>query len=96
VNRDPYENALAERMNGIIKNEFNLYNSSLNFEQTYELINQSVDSYNNLRPHSSIDYLTPSQAHLQNQPLKKRWKQYPGYRNHPTASISDQHENNCP
>lgn len=73
---DPYENALAERMNGIIKNEFNLQSSSLTFEQTHELILQSVELYNTLRPHSSCNYLTPAQAHLQKQPLRKRWKQY--------------------
>lgn len=73
---DPYENALAERMNGIIKTEFNLHSSSLNFEQTWEIILKSVDAYNNLRPHSSCDYLTPSQAHMKNQPLKKRWNRY--------------------
>ncbi len=33
-NGDPYENALAERVNGIIKTEFKLYSSSLGFEQT--------------------------------------------------------------
>jgi len=76
-NGDPYENALAERMNGIIKNEFNLYSSPLNFEQTYELIKQSVQSYNTLRPHSSCNYLTPAQAHLQKEDLVKRWKSYP-------------------
>jgi putative transposase len=37
-NGDPYENALAERMNGIIKTEFNLYNSQVAFEQTGNLI----------------------------------------------------------
>lgn len=73
---DPYENALAERMNGIIKNEFNLYSSALNFEDTYQLIVQSVDSYNNIRPHSSCDYLTPSKAHNEVTMLKKRWKNY--------------------
>ena len=73
---DPYENALAERMNGIIKNEFNLYNSALNFEDTYELIVRSVEAYNNIRPHSSCDYRTPSKAHSEAVVLKKRWKDY--------------------
>jgi putative transposase len=75
-NGDPYENALAERMNGIIKNEFNLYSIALSFDDTYQLIVQSVDTYNNVRPHSSCDYLTPSQAHKQSTILKKRWKNY--------------------
>ena len=76
-NGDPYENALAERMNGIIKGEFNLYSSQLNFEQTHELVAQSIDAYNDIRPHSSCDYLTPNQAHQTLTPMKKRWKNYP-------------------
>ena len=76
-NGDPYENALAERMNGIIKGEFNLYSSQLNFEQTHELVAQSIAAYNNIRPHGSCDYLTPNQAHQTLTPMKKRWKNYP-------------------
>jgi transposase InsO family protein len=76
-NGDPYENALAERMNGIIKGEFNLYSSQLNFEQTYELVIQSIAAYNQIRPHGSCDYLTPEQAHQTLTPMKKRWKNYP-------------------
>jgi transposase InsO family protein len=75
---DPYENALAERMNGILKSEFNLYDSSSNFEQTRQKINQSIKAYNELRPHGSCDYLTPEQAHRQDNVLQKRWKNYPG------------------
>lgn len=75
-NGDPYENALAERVNGIIKTEFNLYNSSLGFEQTSKQISQSIKSYNELRPHASCDYLTPMEAHLKSGKLNKRWKNY--------------------
>lgn len=75
-NGDPYENALAERVNGIIKTEFNLYSSSLGFEQTSNQINKSIKIYNEVRPHSSCDYLTPNQAHLKSGHLKKRWKNY--------------------
>lgn len=75
-NGDPYENALAERVNGIIKTEFNLYSSSLGFEQTGYQINKSIKSYNELRPHASCDYLTPNQAHVQSEKLNKRWKNY--------------------
>jgi len=76
-NGDPYENALAERMNGIIKGEFNLYSSQGSFEQTYARIAESIKAYNEMRPHSSCDYLTPDQAHQTLTPLKKRWKNYP-------------------
>ncbi len=63
--------------NGIIKSEFSLYSSHLGFEQTSLLIAQSIQAYNELRPHSSCDYLTPCQAHLQTKALAKRWKYYP-------------------
>jgi transposase InsO family protein len=74
---DPYENALAERMNGIIKGEFNLYSSQESFELTYDRIVRSITAYNEIRPHGSCDYLTPSQAHQKQGALKKRWKKYP-------------------
>jgi putative transposase len=74
---DPYENALAERMNGIIKGEFNLYNSQDSFENTYARILKSIVAYNQIRPHSSCDNLTPCQAHKKEGELKKRWKTYP-------------------
>ena len=75
-NGDPYENALAERINGIIKTEFNLHSSQLGFEQTYNQIKKSIKAYNEIRPHASCDYLTPEQAHLQSEYLAKRWKNY--------------------
>lgn len=75
-NGDPYENALAERVNGIIKTEFNLYSSSLGFDQTEHQVSKSIKSYNELRPHASCDYLTPNRAHLQAEKLNKRWKNY--------------------
>ncbi len=75
-NGDPYENALAERINGIIKTEFNLYSSTLGFDQTGYKVSKSIKSYNELRPHASCDYLTPNQAHLKSDKLNKRWKNY--------------------
>jgi transposase InsO family protein len=77
-NGDPYENALAERVNGILKAEFNLYSNQLGFEPTCQLIKNSITAYNEERPHGSCDFLTPGQAHQQRGLLKKRWKQYPG------------------
>ena len=73
---DPYENALAERMNGILKGEFDLYGSSVSFEMTYQKIRDSIKAYNELRPNGSCDYLTPSLAHEQTNRLKKRWMKY--------------------
>ena len=75
-NGDPYENAIAERINGIIKSEFNLYSSQYGFEETSAMIKKTIATYNQLRPHASCDYLTPDQAHQKSGPLKKRWKNY--------------------
>lgn len=86
-NGDPYENALAERMNGIIKTEFNLYNSLLGFEQTGKLITKSINAYNSLRPHASCDYMTPEQTHLKSGQLNKRWKKYVQHYNHKKTSV---------
>lgn len=86
-NGDPYENALAERVNGIIKTEFNLYSSFLGFEQTNKQIGKSIKAYNELRPHTSCDYLTPNQAHLQSGNLYKRWKNYNKYFNYEITDV---------
>lgn len=77
---DPLENAVAERANGIIKEEFNLHFSKFGFEETYKHIKESISLYNYYRPHASCDYMTPDQAHEQQEPLKKRWKNYPRYK----------------
>lgn len=82
---DPYENALAERVNGIIKGEFNLYSSHLSFELTYQKVQESITAYNELRPHGSCDNLTPNQAHQTLTPMKKRWKTYPRLETSPSA-----------
>jgi putative transposase len=72
-NGDPYENALAERVNGIIKTEFKLYSNNMGFEETQQRIIKSIHHYNTLRPHASCDYLTPQEAHEKYGALKKRW-----------------------
>jgi transposase InsO family protein len=75
-NGDPYENALAERVNGILKTEFQLYSSNVGFRQTGEMIDKSIYAYNHERPHASCNYLTPVKAHLRTGKLTKRWKSY--------------------
>jgi len=61
---DPRDNAIAERINGIIKHEFGLNRPVKSLEEANQLISQAVILYNNLRPHMSCKYLTPSQMHL--------------------------------
>jgi transposase InsO family protein len=73
-NGDPYENALAERVNGILKSEFNLYRNFENFEDATNAVVVAINTYNHLRPHSSCNYLVPEQAHRQQGLLISKWK----------------------
>jgi len=73
-NGDPYENPIAERVNGILKAEFDLYGPQAGLRETIGKIRENIQTYNQIRPHASCDYLTPDQAHLQHEELKKRWK----------------------
>jgi putative transposase len=72
----PYDNALAERVNGIIKNEFYPKRVYQNHKEASKALSRIIDIYNSKRPHSSINYLTPEQAHKETGILKKQWKQY--------------------
>lgn len=59
---DCYQNALAERINGILKQEFLIYECNTGKELDV-LIKQSIYSYNNLRPHLSLNMNTPNSIH---------------------------------
>jgi len=75
-NGDPLENAIAERVNGIIKEEYlNDYQID-NIEEAKELLEAVVELYNNERPHMSIGNLTPNQVHKNNIKTEKLWKNY--------------------
>jgi transposase InsO family protein len=73
---NPYENAVAERVNGIVKTEFYLNSYFRNIEQVIKIVKETVSVYNKERPHASCDYLTPEQAHQRQGVLKKRWRPY--------------------
>jgi len=72
-NGDPYENAIAERVNGILKTEL-LKTRYRNGLEAREEVDKAIKIYNNKRPHMSIGLLTPHIAHQQSEPLKKLWK----------------------
>lgn len=71
---DPYENAIAERVNGILKEEFLLNQTFASFTEAEIAVNKAVEKYNHIRPHDSCDKLTPMQAHNHIGFLRKRWK----------------------
>ncbi|WP_115902358.1 IS3 family transposase [Tenacibaculum gallaicum] len=65
---DCYQNALAERINGILKHEFLIYKCNTG-KELEKLIKQSINIYNNLRPHLSLNMKTPNFIHNK-KPLK--------------------------
>ncbi len=56
---DPYENAIAERVNGILKTEFKLHITFRNFKHAEETVACAIRNYNTIRPHMSLDFNTP-------------------------------------
>ena len=75
-NGDPRENAVAERVNGILKEEWFNREVICSLEKGRERTGEIIRIYNEMRPHMSNDYLTPQQAHQQNGTLRRRWKTY--------------------
>lgn len=65
---DCYQNALAERINGILKSEFLFYKCK-NFIDLKKLVIESIETYNQKRPHLSLNYETPNFVHNK-KPLK--------------------------
>jgi transposase InsO family protein len=64
-NGDPYENALAERMNRTLKEEFGLGRRLTSKQQAFRLAQEAIGLYNEQRPHSALKMQTPNQVHLQ-------------------------------
>ncbi len=73
----PYENAVAERVNGILKDEFGMDDVFEDLSQAKKQLSQSIVSYNQKRPHQSNYMLTPLQMHSQQKLKPKTWKKKP-------------------
>ena len=79
---DPLENAVAERIHRTIKEEFTT-DREINFSTIAEAkanIRKFIDFYNQHRPHRSIQWYTPNEAHKRKGTLKRVWKSY--YKQH--------------
>ncbi|MBA0018490.1 IS3 family transposase [Xenorhabdus nematophila] len=61
---DCYQNALAERVNGILKTEFLLSKPS-DLEEAIKMVSESIEIYNRYRPHLALKYKTPDEVHHQ-------------------------------
>ena len=77
---DPYENAVAERMNGILKYEFGLKRTIPNLTTATSMVDEAVRLYNSKRLHRSLKMQTPNQAH------KQQDHQYATYRKEKPAA----------
>lgn len=73
-NGSPYENAIAERVNGILKSELGLDKIFVSYHEAIGQAQQAINTYNNIRPHMSCGYLKPSHAHMESGKLKNVWK----------------------
>ena len=73
---NPKDNAIAERVNGTIKNELLRGKSFQSVSEAREAVAKAVDFYNNMRPHWSIDGMTPVQASKCDGEISKRWTSY--------------------
>jgi putative transposase len=73
-NGDPYENAVAERMNGILKQEFFIDTYHQDIEIMKKIVKEAIDIYNDQRPHYSNYMLTPSKMHNQNKIEMRTYK----------------------
>jgi transposase InsO family protein len=71
---DPYSNAVAERINGILKDEFMIEQVNLDKSMMQLYIKDCVKRYNMVRPHYSCDLLTPDEMHMQNNIKMKTYK----------------------
>ncbi len=60
-----YENAKAERLNGILKQEYGLYGVFRNKAEAERAVNEAVKLYNSRRPHQALNYRTPDEVHRQ-------------------------------
>lgn len=69
----PYDNAVAERINGILKQEYSLDEMIENEKTLHLMVDQAINSYNNYRPHWSCHLLTPQQMHQQCDMSMRSW-----------------------
>ena len=75
-NGDPLENAIAERVNGILKNEYLKYYHVTNIADAKKHLKNAITLYNEQRPHMSIGLLIPNTVHQNNLKTEKLWKNY--------------------
>ena len=72
-NGNPKDNAMAERINNTVKNELLHGKTFTSIRQVVEALDDAIEFYNQERPHSSLDWHTPNEAHEMTGEMKKHW-----------------------
>lgn len=85
---DPYQNAVAERVNGILKQEFMIDEYRVELSEIKQIVRESIRIYNSERPHYSSHMLTPEQMHGQRE-LKIRTYKKNSCRKAPATVLND-------
>lgn len=75
-NGDPLENAIAERVNGILKDEYLSDYSIETINDAKEVLEFAVKLYNQDRPHNSFSNFCPDQVYELNLSTERLWKNY--------------------
>jgi transposase InsO family protein len=70
---NPKDNAMAERINNTVKNELLHGRTFTSLEQVTAAVESAILFYNSERPHSSLDWHTPDQAHQMSGDMKRHW-----------------------
>lgn len=88
-NSDPLENAVAERINKTLKEEFTTDKqiSFSNYREARIIMSQIIKFYNDERPHRTLEMYTPTIAYQMNRKLKRKWKAY--YKDYSSESDID-------
>jgi putative transposase len=82
---NPLENAIAERINGIVKQEYLTHYSIQNKTEAMQVLSRAVAIYNQQRPHLSCNLSTPENVHQNNLLTRKLWKNY--YKKNKTVNL---------
>ena len=80
-NSDPYENAVAEKINGILKQEFNINKFNQKLPIMKLLVKNAIQIYNQKKTHYSNYMLTPNQMHQQKKIIMRTYKRKNTWKN---------------
>ena len=93
---DPRDNAIAERVNGILKTEWLYDDHFIGFADAHRRVAEVINLYNYKRPHLSLNYKTPSEAYLETGEQVRVWKNnYKGNKPEAVANVISDLTSGC-